>query len=165
MLSQIISFLTFPGIIAHEFGHELFCNIVGVRVRKVCYFRWGNPAGYVVHDQSIYFYQAFFIACGPYLSGTILSFLFFVLSMRGNILSMKIIWLWLGISVAFNCLPSTGDAKTLWQENWNHIRHNILSVVWLPFTIIVWLLSKLNSFWFGFLYAGLVYGFAVFWQL
>jgi hypothetical protein len=44
----LVSVLTFPGIIFHELGHQLFCKFTGVRVIKVRYFRFGNPAGYVL---------------------------------------------------------------------------------------------------------------------
>lgn len=46
----LISILTFPGVIVHEIAHQLFCRICGVAVLDVCYFKAGNPAGYVVHE-------------------------------------------------------------------------------------------------------------------
>lgn len=46
----LISILTFLGVIVHEIAHQLFCRICGVAVLDVCYFKAGNPAGYVVHE-------------------------------------------------------------------------------------------------------------------
>ena len=46
----LVSAVTFPGVVVHEAAHMLFCRIRGVAVLDVCFFRFGNPAGYVVHD-------------------------------------------------------------------------------------------------------------------
>lgn len=46
----LISIVTFPGVIVHEMAHQIFCRLCGVAVFDVCYFRFGNPSGYVVHE-------------------------------------------------------------------------------------------------------------------
>ena len=48
---QLISLLTFPGVIVHEWAHKLYCNWTGVLVHKVVYFQFANPAGYVLHSE------------------------------------------------------------------------------------------------------------------
>ena len=156
-MGQFISIITFPGIIIHEFSHEFFCHVVGVRVRKVRYFRFGNPAGYVIHDQSQYFFQAFFIAVGPFILGTLLALVSFLISDRTGLSVKKLAWLWFGVSIAMNCFPSRGDAKNLWQENWEHFKHNIFAIFGLPFTALVWIVSLLDSVWFSILYAGFMF--------
>ena len=57
----IISILTFPGVIVHEAAHMLFCRMRGVAVLEACFFRFGNPAGYVVHDEINDFNSAFLV--------------------------------------------------------------------------------------------------------
>jgi len=47
MFRWLIALVTFPGIILHEWAHKFFCDRTGVPVYKTCYFRLGNPAGYV----------------------------------------------------------------------------------------------------------------------
>jgi len=47
---KVVSLLTFPGVIVHELAHKIFCEMAGVQVYEVCYFRFGNPAGYVKHE-------------------------------------------------------------------------------------------------------------------
>jgi hypothetical protein len=42
---QLISLLSFPGIIVHEFAHLIFCRLRKVAILDVCYFRFDNPAG------------------------------------------------------------------------------------------------------------------------
>ncbi|WP_431212439.1 DUF3267 domain-containing protein [Puia sp. P3] len=46
----VITLLTFPGVIVHEFAHQLFCRLYKVPVFEVVYFQLGNPAGYVMHE-------------------------------------------------------------------------------------------------------------------
>lgn len=144
ILGTFISIATFPGVIIHEFSHEFFCRLLGVKVKKVCYFRFGNPAGYVLHEQSKFFYQAFLIAIGPFLLGTFLTTMSFRIGNHENFVR-NVVWIWLGISVAFNCFPSRGDSKSLWLENWSHLKRNVFAVLGLPFTLFVWAISLLDS--------------------
>ena len=75
----ILSLITFPGVVMHEAGHKFFCDWAGVRVLEVCYFRFGNPAGFVVHESPRKFSQSFFISVGPLILGTLFSILLFLL--------------------------------------------------------------------------------------
>ena len=45
----LISILTFPGVIVHEAAHAFFCRKFEAPILEVKYFRFGNPAGYVIH--------------------------------------------------------------------------------------------------------------------
>ena len=47
----LIALVTFPGVIVHEAAHFLFCRLRRVAVFDVCYLRFGNPAGYVIHSK------------------------------------------------------------------------------------------------------------------
>lgn len=52
---ELISALTFPGVILHEWAHKLFCKRLGVKVLEVKYFQIGKKvAGYVVHEPPYY---------------------------------------------------------------------------------------------------------------
>lgn len=68
----LISILTFPGVIAHEIGHRLFADWAKVPVYKVCYFRVGNPAGYVIHGPVNSLRASFLISVGPLIVNTLL---------------------------------------------------------------------------------------------
>src|SRR5438132_94908 len=69
----MISILTFPGVIVHEMAHRIFCDLCGVPVYKACYFRVGNPAGYVLHAPVSDLRSSFFISVGPIMVNTLLS--------------------------------------------------------------------------------------------
>lgn len=152
-MGRFISILTFPGVIIHELGHEFFCRLLNVNVKKVCYFRFSNPAGYVVHEASKYFFQAFLIAVGPFIFGTLLTIASFVVGKNEDVFFRKYVWIWLGISIAANCMPSKGDARSLWLENWSHMKRNFLAIVGLPFTSVVWVISILDSIWLRIFYS------------
>jgi len=157
-LRKIVSAITFIGVIFHEFGHKLFCNLTGVKVIKVCYFRIGNPAGYVIHEKTRNFIQSFFISVGPLLSGAFFAVLFFEISKTFTPdIWQKYFFMWLGGSVAVNSFPSSADAKSLWRDtNW-HIQNNILAIIGYPFVFLIWLANRLTAILFDIIYAILLY--------
>ncbi|MDF2883882.1 MAG: hypothetical protein K0R54_4447 [Clostridiaceae bacterium] len=121
----LISIITFPGVIVHEMAHQLFCRICRVAVIDVCYFRFGNPAGYVVHEHPKNSYQHLLIGIGPFFVNTILGALialpaavpilnFGVRFNENSILDYFIIWI--GVSIAMHSFPSTGDARSMWDS-------------------------------------------------
>ena len=98
MIQEIFSLISFPGVVFHELGHEIFCRISRVRVVKVCYFQFKNPPGYVIHNEPSKYHQAFFISVGPFISGIIFSVIFFLLSKyfsNSNQL-LELLFIWLG---------------------------------------------------------------------
>jgi hypothetical protein len=144
-LRQYIWFLTAPGVVFHEMGHQLFCYLTKVKVVKVCYFRFGNPAGYVIHAQPKNFFQSFFIVVGPFISGTFLALLCFYLAENAVGENWhRILLIWLGISVGYNSFPSDADAKNLWRDSNRHIFSNLLAVIGYSFAIIIWLANAFS---------------------
>jgi len=150
----LITILTFPGVIIHELGHKIFCNLMGVPVLQVKYFRFGNPAGYVIHEPAKKFSQTFMITVGPFIVNTLLSFLTFVIAVLsgGNYL-----FLWLGASIGMHSFPSTGDAKSLWSESKRHLKHSAFALIGFPFAILIFIGSILSIFWFDLIYAAMLY--------
>ena len=54
-----------------SFNAEL-TKIGGIAVFDACFFRFGNPSGYVFHEKIKNFNTAFFVCVGPLLINTIL---------------------------------------------------------------------------------------------
>jgi hypothetical protein len=114
----VITALTFPGVIVHEMAHQLFCRLCNTAVLDVRYFRFGNPAGYVLHETPATTLQQVVIGTGPFLVNTLVGAL---ISLPASIQVMQFdagtpldyLLMWLGISIAMHAFPSTGDAKTL----------------------------------------------------
>lgn len=120
----IISIITFPGVIVHEFAHFLFCRIFGVAVFEVCYFRAGNPAGYVIHEPPRYAWQHVLIGIGPFFVNTIIGVLIALpaaVNFQGTSNSglLDLALMYLGISIAMHSFPSTGDAQSIWNTLWD----------------------------------------------
>jgi hypothetical protein len=116
----LISILTFPGVIVHEIAHQLFCRLFRVAVLNVCYFRIGNPAGFVVHEHPRKASHHLWIGIGPFFLNTILGAL---IALPGAIPVLQFesgslldwFFVWLGVSIAMHAFPSTGDAQSIWQ--------------------------------------------------
>jgi len=152
-MAWIINLLIFPGVVAHELGHKFFCDWAGVRVFKVCYFRFGNPAGYVIHERAGKFSQSFFISVGPLIVGSLLSSALFLLFKQHAHAPEGIVFLWLGLAIAANAFPSSGDAKALLDESIRHLWHNPLALIGFPAALLIWVINKLNFFYFNYLFA------------
>lgn len=117
----LIALLTWPGVIVHEMAHQLFCRWAGVAIFDVCYFRFGNPAGYVIHEPARTGAQSILIGIGPFIVNSVVGALIAapasipVLQFQsGTVVDYVLIWL--GVSIAMHAFPSTGDAKSIWQS-------------------------------------------------
>lgn len=156
----IISALTFPGVIAHEYGHKFFCNLFRLPVYKVCYFRFGNPAGYVIHQDPGSYIQTFIICVGPFIVNNILAVGAFILAspvFTGYPVT-RFIFGWLGCSFAMNSFPSKGDAKGLWTMSIRHPLRNILyNLIGWPFVAIIYVANLLRFIWFDLIWTVFVY--------
>lgn len=159
----IISLLTFPGVIAHEFGHKFFCDRFKVKVHEVKYFQFGNPVGYVVHDTPDKFYKTFFIDVGPFFVNTALAVgAFFIVYLFTGFRDMEpsplavlgALSMWLGVSFGMNAFPSRHDAKVLWKESTKHLSQgDFMALVGFPFSVLIWISNILSIFWFDLIYA------------
>lgn len=157
-LRKIVSVLTLTGVVFHEFGHQIFCLLTGVKVHKVCYFRFGNPSGYVVHDWPKFFIQSFLITVGPFLTGTLFAIFFFHIS--NNVVGdvwQRILFIWLGGSTAIHAFPSDVDAKSLWENTNRQISRSLLALLGYPVVFVIWLVNRLKFVWFDLIYTVLLY--------
>lgn len=155
---QLVSLATFPGVIVHEVAHMWFCKLRGVAVLDVCFFRFGNPAGYVAHEQIKDFNTAFLVSVGPFIVNSLLCmficFPAFLPMYTFGVASLPSYFLlWLGISIGMHAFPSFGDGRTLYQ----HARKaassgNILAIVSIPLVALIYLANIGNVFWLDYLY-------------
>lgn len=165
-LRQIISAVTFPGVVFHELGHKIFCELSGTKVVKACYFRLGNPAGYVIHERPKSFTSSFFIATGPFITGSIFALLFFTLATHYvHHQAWQAALYWLGFSVAINCFPSNTDGKGLLRDSNRHIRQNLLALLGYPFVLLIMIANALSIVFFDVIYAILLWYLANQWMV
>jgi len=158
----LVSIATFPGVIVHEAAHQLFCRISRLAVFEVCYFRWGNPAGYVVHEGTPDFYKSFLVSMGPFFVNTLLCVVFcsaaFVPIWELDVFDpLAYFFYWLGLSIGMHAFPSTTDLSHVWKAAPPLAKKgNILAIVSLPLSAVLVVLNYGRVIW-----ADLGYGIAV----
>jgi hypothetical protein len=146
-LEVLLTLFQMPGVVVHELGHKMFCDIFGVRVHKVRYFSFQSPPGFVVHEQPDGFVKTFLITIGPFILNSLVAMLFAIFSLQYSL------WLALvSISIAMQSFPSKGDAKSLWIETKRHMKRNLLAVIGYPISGLIMLMNLPRSFWFDLAY-------------
>jgi len=153
----VISLITFPGVIVHEFAHQLFCRLYKVPVFKVVYFQMSNPVGYVLHEQPANKWQSIMISIGPFFVNTIIgavialpaSLPVFTFNDAGP---LDCLLIYLGISIAMHAFPSKGDADTIWSMLKQNDTNLLVKIVGYPIVGIIYLGAMGSFFWLDFLY-------------
>ena len=118
----LITWLTFPGVIVHEFAHALFCRLCKVDIYEIKYIQFGvGPAGYVVHAPTSNVNKSVLIGVGPFILNTILGGIIgapaaLPVIILGSRSIPDLVLFWLGISVAMHSFPSKGDAESILAE-------------------------------------------------
>ena len=153
IIATFISLMTFPGVIVHEWAHKFFCDRAGVPVAKTCYFRLGNPAGYVIHAPANKYRHAVLIDIAPLLINTLVALLFFCIAMLLHNMTTIYVLCWLGISISMHAFPSGEDADNLWHDTKKVFWKNPLAFICLPLVAFVKLAALLKVIWFGLIYA------------
>jgi hypothetical protein len=155
---QLIALATFPGVILHEVAHMWFCKLRGVAVLDVCFFRFGNPAGYVAHEEIENFNTAFLVSVGPFIVNSLLCmficfpaflpmYVFEVPSLTSYFL------LWLGISIGMHAFPSIGDGYALYRHAQKAASSgNLLAILSFPLVVLIYLANIGRVFWLDYLY-------------
>ena len=158
----VIALLTFPGIIVHETGHFFFCRLFRLAVFDVCFFRFGNPGGYVIHERTDNFKALFFVSMGPFFVNTLLCMVFCTAAFL-PVWELKTqdplayFFYWLGLSIGMHAFPSKDDLSNIWALAPVKAKHgNVLAVISLPLIAILYVLNYARIVW-----ADLGYGIAV----
>ena len=156
----LITVATFPGVIIHELGHQIFCMLCGLEVYDVKYFQLKNPSGYVIHQSSDQPLKIFLTSMGPFFVNTLLGILIIlpasvellVFEEYTNVLNLVLGWL--GISILMHAFPSTGDAKVMVNRI---LKNPEVSLIWkilaAPFIGLIYLCAAGSFFWLDLLYA------------
>ncbi len=152
----LISILTFPGVIIHEWAHKKFCEYLGVPVHEVVYFRIGNPAGYVIHDPPDTYKQTFWVSVGPLIINSLAAIIFsFFTSQAINGSGLWYFLLWVAFSAGMHSFPSDHDMEHVANASKVKIKEggSFLHYLAFPFVWLIWIANKLRFFWFDAIYA------------
>lgn len=153
----LIAIVTFPGVIVHELAHQLFCKLANVAILEVCYFRVGNPAGYVVHEVPSKRSQQILIGLGPFFVNTILGAM---ISLPAAIPVIKFgtgspidyILVWFGVSIAMHSFPSIQDASGIWASVKGNDTPLALKILVTPIVGLIYLCTAGSVLWLDFFY-------------
>lgn len=138
-------FLTFPGTAVHEWAHKIFCQLSGLHIVKVVYFRFGNPSGYVIHEAPHNYVQSFFVATGPIIFNSILSVgLAYSIIWLNPGTYWRFVFLWLAFSVAAHAFPSNEDLSGASSDGLDHLKKgsSLLPLIGFPLIGMMWLAGR-----------------------
>jgi len=152
----ILSLITAPGVMVHELSHYLFCLLARVRVYKVKLFQFGQLAGYVEHDEPENFNQAFLISFGPLIINTAAAMILFS-QLRPPYHYLQLLYLWLGIVIGLHAIPSSGDARALFDTANNKIKKNPFVIFGYPFVLILYILNIFKRLHIDIVYVGVLF--------
>ena len=165
LLWLLVRLFTIPGVVVHEFAHKQACELVGVPVLEVVYFRFGDPAGYVRHAQPKRYREAFVVSVAPFLVNTVVAFAIFLglaalVSTTGDLrgassgtIAFAVGLGWLGLSIGMHAFPSTGDANTLWRRSRLEWRQSPTVLLGIPVIVVIYVANLLSWLWADVLYA------------
>jgi hypothetical protein len=155
----LIALITFPGVIVHEAAHRFFCDVAGVPVYRVCYFRVGNPAGYVIHGKTERLWVNFVISVGPLIVNTALcAFIGFSpvivqdLSLSDEPFIFGVLF-WLAMSIGMHSFPSGQDMENFSNSVESSGRHGVLKTAAQVLEFIFRAANALRVIWFDAIYA------------
>lgn len=161
LVSALRQLASAPGVIAHEGAHALACLLTGTRIREICWFRFGDPVGYVVHDRAASATAGVLIGFAPVIVNAGLG----AAAAYGpstRLLTgvgwgpLDFVLAWLGLSIAMRAFPSRADAHAMWQAA-GSARFGVLKrAAVAPLWLTVQLLSLGSRVWLD-----LVFGVAV----
>lgn len=139
-------FLTFPGVIIHEWSHKTFCHLFGLRVVKVVYFKFGNPGGYVIHEAPRKYLQSLGVAVGPIIFNSIISvaLAYSIYLLHSN--SWRLAFLWLSFSIAAHAFPSDQDLKGTSSDGVSALKTGVSlwPIIAFPFIGLMYLADHLG---------------------
>ncbi len=145
----------------HELAHALFCVFGGVKIYKMRLFSFSRRtrmAGYVQHAEPESFWQNFLITFGPFIVNSLATLFLFALIKPPYLVWQNTLFIWLGLVVGLQAIPSTGDAQSLFRTTNRRVLRNPLILLAYPFVFLIYLLNWLKR-----LNIDLVYVIFLFW--
>lgn len=140
-----------PGVVVHELGHQILCHLTGTRVLKVCYFRFGIPAGYVMHERPRSVWRHMLISLGPFFVNTAAAFVLGWLALSGrfpgaSVWTAKVLPLWLAVAIAMHAFPSYGDAQSFLDAVWTKGAGFLAKLLGTPVAFLMYLGAFLGNY-------------------
>lgn len=158
--APLIVLATFPGVAVHELAHKMFCDLFGVRIYDISYFRLlaikKGPLGYVKHAEPHKFLHLFLISISPLIINSGLSIMLSFFAAHAALsIPARLIFYWLAISIGVHAFPSNQDARNILARSKRHIanRDTLLHYLSYPLFWITCLANQSRRWSFNVLYS------------
>lgn len=158
--SWLTSIITFPGVIMCEITRRFFYDIVEIPVYGICYFQFGNPAGYIVHGEVKGIKNSFLVTIGSLIANSFLCMILTLPTMfsiffleESSPAPVFIILAWIGFSIGIHAFPSNKSVDNFVDELKFNRQKRVPYFIALPFVLIIKLFNNLNIVWFNLFYA------------
>lgn len=153
----MVSLVTFPGVVLHEFAHKITANLFGVRVIEVKYFvftfkLFGGEAGYVRHEIPKRYIEPLCISAAPLLFNSLATLVVgYIASAIDHNSYAYMFAIWLAVSFGAHSFPSNRDMNNVREHaQQTHFAVGLFSRL-LYYMIVV--LNFASMFWLDFGYA------------
>ncbi|MDE6570823.1 MAG: DUF3267 domain-containing protein [Alphaproteobacteria bacterium] len=109
---QVISLISFMGIVVHEWAHKMACHLLGIRVISVKYFSLSG--GYVRHEKVTQPRASICIALAPLVVNTLVALFMGCILAAMTYWDMHVGWvhaliIYIGVTVGMHAFPSRQD--------------------------------------------------------
>ncbi len=150
--------ITFPGVMLYNLIYKLFCHISLIEIKNVEFFAHNYPSGYVEHENPKNIIQSLIIFILPFIFLSFVSILIFSVTyiFKLNII-LKIILIWLGMSIAVQSFPDSNVISEIKKNAIKLSEKNFLGYLLYPFYAIFTLFHLLSILGFYILYAVFIY--------
>lgn len=115
-------------------------------------FRFGNPAGYVEHDEPTHLFESILVSFGPLIVNGLLTLFCFATFKLSPFTWQDAVKIWLGFAAGMHAIPSSGDTKSLYSTINGRFWRNPLVVFGYPFVLVLWVLNVLKRFHLQFIF-------------
>ncbi|WP_298755319.1 hypothetical protein [uncultured Psychroserpens sp.] len=119
------------------------------------YLQFESPVGYVIHDVPESYLKVFLISISPFFISTLVAILMFVLgySLDSNDGVLRLVFNWLGISIATHAFPTSKNGDLLWKQSLMEVKNkNYIALIGFPLVLIIYLARLLHYFWLDVIY-------------
>ena len=142
--------LTFPGTVLRNFWEHLICRLCSIPAEDIRVFKVNEMCGHIEHELIKDKPKSFAMCFVPFLLNFILACCLLLggayrIAYIGDYKSMLAwIFMWMGISLATNCVPSFEDVLTFQDVFYNKETKLIVKILVAPFYGLIYGFSLLE---------------------
>ena len=157
---NIISAITFPGVIVHEWAHKIFCKKFNVKVLEVKYWSMSGTA-YVRHEEIKSLKAAAFISLAPFIVNTSIAILIGVFAAILRYTHIDNSWVmfilgYLAVSIGMHAFPSKTDTQNIVDIS-KRLEKKGFYIIAKIFDVFFWIMRVLSFAWLDFVFGILLF--------